>query len=161
MFAISNIIIQAAINTLRADVMAALSAAYNVEVFAYYIFRSFSQACTTFTVQNYGAKQYKLRVQYGLRSHRMIPARIRNIFNARDTYRNRRLRSAYFLDFPRLSRIQHFQSDSYSIPYKSVRHGGAYDYCWAYLPPHQKAFACRKNSSFRRTFRLINNVNIY
>ena len=39
--------------------MAASSAAYNVEVFAYYIFRSFSQACTTFVGQNYGAGQLK------------------------------------------------------------------------------------------------------
>ena len=58
-FAISNIVIQTAINSLGADVMAGSSAAYNIEVFAYYIFNSFSQACTTFTSQNNGAKNYK------------------------------------------------------------------------------------------------------
>ena len=59
LFAISNIVIQTAINSLGADVMAGSSAAYNIEIFAYYIFNSFSQACTTFTSQNNGAKNYK------------------------------------------------------------------------------------------------------
>lgn len=59
LFAISNIVIQTAINSLGADVMAGSSAAYNIEIFAYYIFNSFSQACTTFTSQNNGAKKYE------------------------------------------------------------------------------------------------------
>ncbi len=56
-FAISNIIIQSSINKLGSDVMAASSAAFNIEIFAYYILNSFGQACTTFVGQNYGAKQ--------------------------------------------------------------------------------------------------------
>ena len=58
-FAISNIVIQAAINSLGTTVIAASSAAFNIEIFAYDVFNSFSQACTTFTGQNYGARQLK------------------------------------------------------------------------------------------------------
>lgn len=54
-FSFSNIIIQSAINTLGTVVMAASSAAFNIEIFAYYVLNSFSQACTTFVGQNYGA----------------------------------------------------------------------------------------------------------
>ena len=54
-FAFANIIIQAAINSLGTTVMAASSAAYNIEIMAYFMLNSFSQACTTFTGQNYGA----------------------------------------------------------------------------------------------------------
>lgn len=54
-FSVSNIIIQSAVNSLGKIVMAASSAAFNVEIFAYYVFNSFSQACTTFVGQNYGA----------------------------------------------------------------------------------------------------------
>lgn len=54
-FAVANMIIQAAINSLGTVVMAASSAAFNIEVFAYYILNSFSQACTTFVGQNNGA----------------------------------------------------------------------------------------------------------
>ncbi len=56
-FAFANIIIQSAINSLGTTVMAASSAAFNVEIMAYYVMNSFSQACTTFTGQNYGAGQ--------------------------------------------------------------------------------------------------------
>lgn len=56
-FAVSNILIQSAINSLGTNVIAASSAAYNIEIFAYYIMNSFSQACTTFVGQNYGAKK--------------------------------------------------------------------------------------------------------
>ena len=56
-FAIANIVIQAAINGLGTIIMAASSAAYNIEIFAYDILNSFSQACTTFVGQNYGANQ--------------------------------------------------------------------------------------------------------
>ena len=55
MFSIANIIIQAAINSLGATVMAGSSAAFNLEIFAYYVLNSFGQACTTFAGQNYGA----------------------------------------------------------------------------------------------------------
>ena len=54
-FAVSNIVIQSAINSLGTVVMAASSAAYNIEVFTYDILNSFSQACTTFVGQNFGA----------------------------------------------------------------------------------------------------------
>ncbi len=56
-FAVANIIIQAAINSLGTVVMAASSAAFNIEIIAYYVLNSFSQACATFTGQNYGAKR--------------------------------------------------------------------------------------------------------
>ncbi|MBW3094753.1 MATE family efflux transporter [Bifidobacterium sp. 64T4] len=58
-FAVANIIIQAAINSLGTVVMAASSAAFNIEIIAYYMFNSFSQACATFTGQNYGARQIR------------------------------------------------------------------------------------------------------
>ena len=58
-FNLANIVIQAAINSLGTVVIAASSAAYNIEIFVYYIFNSFSQACTTFVGQNYGAGQIK------------------------------------------------------------------------------------------------------
>lgn len=58
-FAVSNIVIQSAINSLGRVVMAASSAAYNIEIFAYDVLNSFSQACTTFVGQNYGAGQIR------------------------------------------------------------------------------------------------------
>ena len=54
-FSVSNIVIQSAINSLGMVVMAASSAAFNIEVVAYDVLNSFSQACTTFVGQNYGA----------------------------------------------------------------------------------------------------------
>lgn len=56
-FSVSNIIIQSAINSLGTVVMAASSAAFNIEIITYDILNSFSQACTTFVGQNYGAGQ--------------------------------------------------------------------------------------------------------
>lgn len=56
-FSISNIVIQSAINSLGTVVMAASSAAFNIEVIAYDVLSSFSQACTTFVGQNYGARK--------------------------------------------------------------------------------------------------------
>ena len=56
-FSLSNIIISSAINSLGKVTMAASSAAFNVEIMAYYILNSFGQACTTFVGQNYGAAQ--------------------------------------------------------------------------------------------------------
>lgn len=58
-FAVANIVIQSPINSLGTVIMAASSAAYNIEIFAYDILNSFSQACTTFVGQNYGAGQFK------------------------------------------------------------------------------------------------------
>lgn len=54
-FAVSNIVIQSAINSLGTVVMAASSAAFNIEIITYDILNSFSQACTTFVGQNFGA----------------------------------------------------------------------------------------------------------
>lgn len=54
-FAISNICIQSAINGLGSDIMAASAAAFNIEIFAFYLITGFGQACTTFVGQNYGA----------------------------------------------------------------------------------------------------------
>lgn len=54
-FSIANIVIQSAINSLGTNVIAASGAALNIEIFCYDILNSFSQACTTFVGQNYGA----------------------------------------------------------------------------------------------------------
>lgn len=51
--------IRSAINSLGTIVIAASSAAFNIEIFAYDVLNAFSQACTTFTGQNYGAGQFK------------------------------------------------------------------------------------------------------
>ena len=58
-FSFANIVIQSAINTLGTVAIAASSAAFNIEVIAYDVLNSFSQACTTFVGQNYGAGQIK------------------------------------------------------------------------------------------------------
>lgn len=58
-FAVSNIVIQSAINSLGTVVMAASSAAFNIEVISYDLLNSFSQACTTFVGQNFGAGKLK------------------------------------------------------------------------------------------------------
>ena len=57
-FSAANIIIQSAINSLGTLVAAASSAAFNIEIFSYYVLNSFGQACTTFTGQNYGARKF-------------------------------------------------------------------------------------------------------
>ena len=57
MFSLSNILIQFAINSLGAEVMAASSAGFNIEVMAFYVTSSFGSACTTFVGQNFGAWQ--------------------------------------------------------------------------------------------------------
>lgn len=54
-FSVANILIQSAINSLGTTVIAASSAAFNIEIVCYDILNSFSQACTTFTGQCYGA----------------------------------------------------------------------------------------------------------
>lgn len=54
-FCLSNIVIQSAINSLGADVMAASAAAFNLDILCYIFVNAFGQACTTFVGQNYGA----------------------------------------------------------------------------------------------------------
>ena len=54
-FSLSNLCIQSAINSPGADVIAASAAAFNVEIFAYFVINSFGQAYTTFVGQNRGA----------------------------------------------------------------------------------------------------------
>lgn len=56
-FAVANIVIQGAINSLGTVVIAASSAAFNIEIIAYNLMNSFSQACTTFVGQNFGANK--------------------------------------------------------------------------------------------------------
>ena len=58
-FSLANIIIQSAINSLGTVVMAASSAAFNIEIFTYDIVNAFGQACTTFVGQNFGAGELK------------------------------------------------------------------------------------------------------
>ena len=57
-FSISNICIQSGINSLGADYMAASSAAFNIEIFAFFVVNSFTQTLVTFIGQNYGAGKY-------------------------------------------------------------------------------------------------------
>ena len=57
-FAIANIVIQACINSLGTEVVAASSAALALELVFYSLLNSFSQACTTFTGQASGARDY-------------------------------------------------------------------------------------------------------
>ncbi len=54
-FCLSNIVIQSAINSLGADVMAASAAAFNLEILVYIFMNAFGQTCTTFVGQNFGA----------------------------------------------------------------------------------------------------------
>lgn len=56
-FAVANIVIQGAINSLGTTVIVASSAAFNIEIIAYNVMNSFSQACTTFVGQNFGANK--------------------------------------------------------------------------------------------------------
>ena len=58
-FSISNLVIQAAINSLGAEVMAASSAAFVVEVNIYAFVNGFGQAATTCLGQNFGARQLR------------------------------------------------------------------------------------------------------
>ena len=56
-FSISNVVIQSSINSFGSTVMAANSAAGNLEGFVYVIMNSFYQAALTFTSQNLGAEK--------------------------------------------------------------------------------------------------------
>ena len=69
-FSFSNICVQSAVNSLGSDVVAGSAAALNFEYFAFFMLNAFSQACVTFTSQNYGAGEYarcrKIAVQCSL-----------------------------------------------------------------------------------------------
>lgn len=56
-FNLANVVIQGAINSLGTKVIAASSASLLFEMLGYSIFGAFTQACTTFVGQNYGARQ--------------------------------------------------------------------------------------------------------
>jgi putative MATE family efflux protein len=58
MFSFSNVIIQSAINSFGAVIIAGNSAALSIEGFVYIAMNGFAQGTLTFTSQNYGAKKY-------------------------------------------------------------------------------------------------------
>ena len=58
-FSVSNVCIQSSLNKLGSDFVAGCAAAINFEFFVYYMLNAFSQACVTFTGQNYGAGNFK------------------------------------------------------------------------------------------------------
>ena len=58
-FSISNICIQSGINSLGAIYMAASSAAFNIEIFAFFVVNAFTQTLVTFVGQNYGAGKHE------------------------------------------------------------------------------------------------------
>lgn len=57
-FSISNVCIQASINSFGSTAVAGSAAGLNFEFFAYFLLNAFTQAAVTFTSQNFGAKQY-------------------------------------------------------------------------------------------------------
>lgn len=57
-FCFANIFVQAAVNRFGTAAIAGSAAAMNFEYFSYYIITAFGQTATTFTGQNYSAKQY-------------------------------------------------------------------------------------------------------
>lgn len=59
LFSISNVLIQSAINSFGATVVAGNSAAANIEGFVYVAMNAFYQANISFTSQNVGAKKYE------------------------------------------------------------------------------------------------------
>lgn len=54
-FSLSNLLIQAAINSIGPDAMAASAAAFTIEINVFCLTNGFGQAATTFVSQNYGA----------------------------------------------------------------------------------------------------------
>ncbi len=58
-FCLSNLFIQAQINSFGAKAVAGSAAGYNFELFSYYVTAAFAQAATTFIGQNYAAGEYK------------------------------------------------------------------------------------------------------
>ena len=59
LFSISNVMIQASVNSFQSVAMAGNAAASNLEGFVYTSMNSIHQAAVTFASQNYGAKQYR------------------------------------------------------------------------------------------------------
>lgn len=59
LFAFSNVVIQSAVNSFGATVIAGSGAAANLERFIYVAMNSCSQACTTFSSQNAGAQNFR------------------------------------------------------------------------------------------------------
>lgn len=57
-FALSNVVIQGAINSFGTDATAGSAAAMNYEYYTYFFTSAFSQTAVTFIGQNYAAKQY-------------------------------------------------------------------------------------------------------
>lgn len=57
-FSISNLCTQTAINSLGSSAIAASTAAASIEIYVQFFGNAFAQAATTFTGQNYGAKNY-------------------------------------------------------------------------------------------------------
>lgn len=58
-FSFSNVCVQSAINSLGATIAAASAAAINFEFYVWMAINAFTQACVTFTSQNYGAGNLK------------------------------------------------------------------------------------------------------
>ena len=58
-FSLSNVVIQSSINSFGATIVAANSAAVNIEGFIFVSMNAFHQSAVTFGSQNYGAKKYK------------------------------------------------------------------------------------------------------
>lgn len=58
-FSLSNVMIQASVNSFGSTIMAGNGAAGNIEGFVYVSMNAFYQSCLTFTGQNYGAKKYE------------------------------------------------------------------------------------------------------
>lgn len=66
-FCFANIFVQASVNTFGATATAGSTIAMNFEYFGYYMITAFGQAATTFTSQNFAAKEY-LRCRKVLKS---------------------------------------------------------------------------------------------
>lgn len=58
-FCFANMFVQAAVNIFGETAIAGSTIAMNFEYFTYYIITAFGQTATTFTSQNYAARQYK------------------------------------------------------------------------------------------------------
>ncbi len=58
-FALSNVLIQSSVNSFDSTAIAGNAAAANIEGFLYVAMNAFGQSATTFSGQNYGAKEYK------------------------------------------------------------------------------------------------------
>lgn len=58
-FSFSNVCIQTALNGFGANAIAGSAAALNFECFGFFVINAFTQACVTFTSQNYGAHNFE------------------------------------------------------------------------------------------------------